>query len=258
MKRLVLFILAASAAYGQDAYTGASSSAAALGRDALNADFQRTMLVYVYGSSGNLNNLAAPVFNGNETEFGLRYSQNFQNVPWLTVAVQADLSIGMGWQYDLNNKPVPNSGFYSINGLTPRLLFALGLTPYARIEMNTEGFMLFNGFYTYRWSRHYFTLMGEIGLNYLNFGNSEYTLGIGYEYKIMQWTLGTVLGFRFGNDAAESFHIRWEGLVAYNIDGSTLWARLRYEPRKIISQPTRHNVILQAGFNYNFFFVNPR
>lgn len=235
--------------------TGASPAVSA------TPGFRRSLGVYIYGNTGDLNKDAKGIYDGNEIELGIDYSQNFTKATWLTLGVKIDASQSFNWERNPGRGTLkPNTG--SMGAFTPILRGYLIFGSYFKIDMRSDGFFTMNAFYTANVARgHFLTVAAGAELNYLDINGSEYHAGIVYETHFAKYLIfNSLFGARFrGADATtvrDTFHLRWDNTLGFKVKGATLWARIRYQPDQFLKPNARtlHTVEFHGGVAYNFDF----
>lgn len=202
------------------------------------------------------------VMDGNEYSFGIRYSQNFKQVPWLSVGGTFDVT----WNYN----PVHTADRQFVGfepGKAPVGLKANAWVsvPYFQLLLDTRGLM---GAYV-NWSKS-FGNAGSLGLGaeleyfFMGsplYGNNSTPQGsysgtnavnpnyiVDYFGLLISYSVNLPKGFAFtttlnprmdanrGNgwasvekDAANSLHLRWNNTVSLTVDSWSGYIQLRYD-----------------------------
>ncbi len=277
MRKLVILVLviclSMSSAFAQDAKAP-----------------NRSVSVYFDSLTGGFvgdDNDKAGILGGNEFEVGVAYTQNFSDVPWLSMQFRVN-SVMQG-DVALNDNGT-FAGYSGASAISPpvRARAALIFGPYAFLSLDTRGvfavelyspkislgnagglsFMgAVEGFYVPR--------IGAVGSG-VDFGEQTTTvLDVVYvraDYSITfaeDFTYLSKLGFRFAGDLkpddkvltpeafVDNFRIRWENQLIWNVtEKFYIWTQLRYEARNILNEDVdlQNYLALQGGLGYSFNF----
>ena len=250
----------------------------------------RSLGFYLDSFSGQLTdgpNGEKRLFEANEFEFGMVYSQNFATVPWLSMYVKTLVVLGQPSAWSgrtstggANGDWLGNEGGQTILA-APRAAVGINLGGYAVFAVDTRGIMVNENYYTLDFGKAgaltfitilEFWAVPQAREDYEALGLYKHTvldlfaLRVDYGISFAKiWRFTTKLAFRFGSDASakafgESFSIRWENQISVNItEKFSMWAQLRYRidglamPKSPIAgiKTVDHMLFLQAGLSYS-------
>ena len=260
---------------------------------AQDAPVNRSLSFYLDGYSGDIAQKSgydaetgqSRLFDGNEIEFGMRYSQNFATVPWLSMWVKTLMIMQSTPKYgtgaDNMNDYLGNRGYFIG---APRVQVGVNFGGYSILALDTRGILANCNFYSVVLPNNagkltFLTILEFWAVpNVVSTGTGDtqimdlFALRADYTIAFAQnWSYTTKLALRFaggGNEDSaaaffvDGFNIRWENKVAWNITPSFgLWAQLRYRIDNIthrdqVANKIDHRLMLQGGISYAFDFSN--
>ncbi|MGL4677466.1 MAG: hypothetical protein ACRCWI_07340 [Brevinema sp.] len=247
-----------------------------------DAQVNRSLSFYLDSFSGHLTpgvDGSTRLFQGNEFEFGMTYSQNFATVPWLSMWVKALLVTGIDPSYSPDGSYLGNSGGVSIYGYgMPRVQLGLNFGGYGIIAVDTRGLVAEELYYSLNFGNAGSLTFIQI-LEFWAFPQTVkasigrvtvvdlFALRMDYGINFApNWRFNTKLSLRLGGFGAdtesakafgETFQIRWENQVVWNVtDSFYMWTQLRYRIDNLANsaKAVDHQVFLQAGLGYAFDF----
>ena len=250
---------------------------------AQDAPVTRSLSFYLDAYSGDLTKDAYDndrTFAGNEFEFGMRYSQNFATVPWLSMWTKALFAGGRSGTLN-SGEYIGNGGGYKIT-VDPRVQVGVNFGGYAVIAIDTRGIIAQENYYSVVLPNNagkltFLTILEFWGIPAVQsptYSQVVDLFAVRVDYSIafaQNWSYTTKLAIRFaGSNNEESaaaffvdgFNIRWENKIAWNITPSFgMWAQLRYRIDNIthrdqVFNKIDHRLMLQGGISYAFDFSN--
>lgn len=239
---------------------------------------KKDLTIYLEAYSGNLNaDKNVKRFSGNETEFGITYSQNFANAQWLTLGLNAIVLGNQTWFHDNKGNALYSKGGANFTTAKAKVFVKFG--SYVGMFFNTEGLLGTAVGYTFNLpSNQTFKLVGELeffvtgdhwyGKNTSHFGDGFKGRGIidflhlGFAYGVdfyPNWNFSTYLGLRTAGDYSdillENLYIRWNNTISYSVNGFGIWGQLRFEAKNIaVATTTTYHFKMNAGISYSFDF----
>ncbi|MGL4561151.1 MAG: hypothetical protein ACRCV0_02525, partial [Brevinema sp.] len=219
------------------------------------SNITKNLSLYMCGGSGNINPNTQKILNS-WAEMGIKYSQNFDKVPWLSVKTTIAICGG--------SKGIHKNEKF-IGTINTRVIMGYGkaglqFSKYGDIELVSDGRIDMGVYYKIKLADgHALKLKSTVEL--YPFGNSfyiishkinnilhNYDMRLEYGTKIAtEWEFATELRLKFNGKTsstsvkadsaqafAESFHIRWNNTIAYqnphNFGG---WVQIRYQPKNL-------------------------
>ena len=244
-----------------------------------------SLTMYMDISSGviNKNEDNLPLLNGNETEFGLDYSTSFTTAQWLRMGFKGYVLLHL----DVDSTPtnVVGIGSQGVYIKDPSASVYFKFLDYVTVEVDTLLRFKPSVHYTLnlpvsQWIRFYagveiYTIARPTATStFLKVPQHLGLLDLRLIYNInfhKSWAFRSELRFRFDGsggangiggfvkpDSSEallnSFNIRWNNSIVFNLDNYSVYAQLRYQPERLshnIFDPI-HKLSVHAGLSYTF------
>ncbi|SFB75596.1 hypothetical protein SAMN02745150_00640 [Brevinema andersonii] len=241
---------------------------------------KKDLTINLDGYSGNLNaDKNVKRFSGNETEFGITYSQNFANAQWLTSGLNAVILGNQTWAHDTKGNALYSKSGPNFTTAKAKVFVKFGR--YVGMFLDTQGLLGTSVGYTFNLpSNQTFKLIGDLeffvtgnhwygrywdstggqdsfeGRGIIDFVHLGFSYGVGFTPN---WNFSTYLGLRTAGDYSdillENLYIRWNNTISYSINGFEIWGQLRFEARNIaVATTTTYHFKMNAGISYSFDF----